>query len=279
MFIGYPTPRRVVPIRLIIPNLLTTIGLCSGLASVHFSLTGDWDRALMAVGIAAFFDLLDGRMARLLRATTPFGAVYDSLADFLSFGVAPAILLYQWMLLPQDVWGLAAMLVFVLCAALRLARFTAGVRLERMPVRAHGAVAGTSRFFVGLPTPAAAAAVLIWPMLAASRVRALQWHAPPWLVIVFTLLIAALMVSRLPMFSCRRFRVPRRMVVPLLVAAGLIVAMAARDLWLTVAVLTLGYLCTLPLSVWAYRRASARESGPGRVAPVEVREASALQDR
>src|SRR5579862_5577676 len=116
VFIGYPHRRRAVPFRLLLPSLITTIALCSGLASIHFSLKASalrgfggpevvnpevdrrWEKALACIFLAAFFDMLDGRAARLLRAQSPFGAVLDSLSDFLCFGVAPALLLHQWTL-------------------------------------------------------------------------------------------------------------------------------------------------------------------------------------
>src|SRR3954453_6143427 len=139
MFIAPRSRKRAIPLRMIIPNLLTTVALCSGLASIHYSLKHDWDRALMAVGVAVIFDMLDGRAARLLRAASPFGAIMDSLSDFLSFGVAPGILLHQWMLSrypligENDVFVLAALMTFVLCSALRLARFTANVKPQPKP--------------------------------------------------------------------------------------------------------------------------------------------------
>lgn len=236
-----------VPVRRLVPNFLTTVALCSGLASIHFALKDppDWHRALTAIGIAAVFDVLDGRAARLLRATSRFGAVLDSLSDFLSFGVAPALLLYQWKLKDTDVFGLAALVVFVLCAALRLARFTS---MPRTPVRA----APLAKFFVGLPSPAAAGAVLIPLMVWASKTT--NAAAPEWVVVAWTIIVGVLMVSRMPMYSIKTVRIQRRQAVPLLVLAGLLVVVAARDTWLSVSFLAGAYLLTIPLSATQFAR-------------------------
>ena len=127
MFINYPHTKSTVPLRIVVPNLFTTVAMCCGLASIHYTLKQDWDRAMFAVILSAVFDSLDGRAARLLKVTSPFGEVLDSLADFLSFGIAPAMLLHQWMLRDQE-FGLLAVTIFVLCSAMRLARFTAAAR-------------------------------------------------------------------------------------------------------------------------------------------------------
>lgn len=298
MFIKYPHGKQGVPIRHVVPNFITTTSLCCGLASIHFSLLQDWDRAILAVILAAVFDGLDGRAARLLKATSPFGAVLDSLADFLSFGVAPAILLHQLILKDDKVFGLAAAMMFVLCSALRLARFTAGVKPMRAPgetptgeeLRAS-LLSGT--FFTGLPTPAAAAAVLVPPMLLYSTyfgghvreffgvtlraalpgerpgvlsdvsrtadqlsVPASSWIV--WTVILYTGLIAFMMVSRLPMFSFKKLRIRKTSFVPLMLTAGLIVVLGARDTWLAVSLLAVGYLLSLPLSILRYREIMSR---------------------
>jgi CDP-diacylglycerol--serine O-phosphatidyltransferase len=231
VFIGYPSRKRSVPIRVLVPNLLTTLALCAGLASIHFSLkaasfTTDphtvsdkmdrlWEKAMACIFLAAVFDLLDGFAARVLKVQSPFGAVLDSLSDFLSFGIAPALLLHQWSLsecsiqirsqvYKLDPLGLIAVMTFVLCSALRLARFTAAARAVKLPPgvtpppepRPHHWRPG---FFVGMPTPAAAGAVLIPPMLAVSTFP--HYPTPDWLVILFTFMVALLMIGRQPMFS------------------------------------------------------------------------------
>lgn len=245
---------RVVPLRKIVPSAITTSSLCCGLASIHFSLGGDFDRALLAVAISAVFDTFDGLAARLLHAQSRFGAVLDSLADLVCFGVAPALLLHQWMGRGADpVLALAALLVFVLCSALRLARFTSAPSGGKV----HPALA---KYFVGMPTPAAAACALIPVMLEQSRVlhaRYEEFGVPGWLVVGNTFLISWLMISRVPMFALKHVRVKPRHVPVVLVVVGLIVVAISRDAWLAVAFLAGAYLLTLPWSVMGYRKARA----------------------
>ncbi len=254
---------RGVPLRYVIPNLMTTISLCCGMASLHFSIKQDWDRALQAIALAAVFDLLDGRFARILRTTSRFGAVLDSLADFLSFGVAPAILLYLWMLNGVDVLGLGAVMTFALCSALRLARYTsmvptkAGAEAPTDPVRLV-----SREYFVGMPTPAAAGAVCVPVMLDVSK--SFEWKWPAWTVVALTLGVALLMVSRRPMFSLKRVRVRRGLVVPLLVVVGFMVVLTVKDPWLTCTAIAGGYLASLPVSMVTHHRAVTRAAG-GRV--------------
>ncbi len=305
VFIGYPHRKRAVPFRLLLPSLITTVALCSGLASIHFSLKASaeraseaathalelvrngsqaaviadlpdspgvdrlWEKALACIFLAAVFDMLDGRAARLLRAQSPFGAVLDSLSDFLCFGVAPGLLLHQWTLSEMtvlgykaDALGLAAVITYVLCAALRLARFTAAARVvkpapgvplasEPRPPAPHA-----THFFVGLPSPAAAGSVLIPPMLAVASYP--HYPTPDWLVVLFTFLIAGLMVGRQHMFSFKKIRVPRRLVVPCLVVVGLVVVAIAKFPFLTISCLCGGYLLLTPLSIATQRRMAAQ---------------------
>ncbi len=260
---------RAVPVRYLIPNLLTTAALCCGLAALHFAIREDWNRALLGIGMSALFDALDGRMARLLRVSSRFGAVLDSLSDFLSFGVAPAILIHLWMH-GKHAAGLderlllLAVSAFALCAALRLARFTSSIPAS-IPVSMASGVTPKAppsplagRFFTGMPTPAAAGCVLIPVMLDQSRT--FDWKLPAWTVIGWAFLIAWLMISRVPMFSFKKVKVRRALIPPLLLIVGLTVASLALDTWLTFTGVCAVYMLLIPVSVWSYHRA-AKESG------------------
>lgn len=244
-------------VRRLLPNLLTTVSLCSGLASLDFSIRGEWGAAIVAIAFAALFDALDGLAARLLKAQSRFGEVLDSLSDFLSFGVAPAALLHLWLLKGADVFGLAAAMTYALCAALRLARFTAEASARPLP--APGQKAKPSRYFTGMPSPAAAGAALVPPMIELSPI--IKWSPPQWLVVVYTFAIGLLMISRLPMFSIKAVRVRRSLRLFVLVGVGLLVAVARRDFFLAGVIVAGGYLLTLPLSVWMKTRERRLENG------------------
>lgn len=232
-----------VPIWALIPNLITTIALSCGLASIYFSMQGKFEHAMAAIILSGIFDVLDGRAARMLKASSKFGAVLDSLSDFLSFGVAPAVLLLQRDLVKEDALGLAAAMTYAICAAVRLARFTSAATVPAKP-DAPGAV-----FFTGMPSPAAAGAALIPPMLMASEtLKSLEITIKPGLVAAHMIVIGLFMISRLPMFSIKKIRISRGLIAPLLVVLGLIVASAVKDVWLTTAGLSMFYLLLIPVA-------------------------------
>ncbi len=255
--------RQHIPFRQVVPSAITTSSLCAGLVSLHFSIQGDYDRALFAIAFAAVLDTFDGLAARLLKAQTSFGAVLDSLADLVCFGVAPALLLHQWMGKAPGVdpaFKLGALLVFVLCSALRLARFTAA------PSKPPSNPA-LGKFFTGMPTPAAAACALVPPMLDQSKLFTAT--LPTWAVVLNTFVIAWLMISRTPMYALKHVRVKRQHVPVLLVLLAVAVVGLIRDTWLTLSAITMIYLATLPLSVLAYRRAKANPAPLPQTTPVQ----------
>lgn len=271
MFLRLGPKRKEVPIAALVPNMVTTLALCSGLASLHFILSERWTHALFAILAAAIFDVLDGGAARLLRVSSKFGAVLDSLSDFLAFGVAPAMLLHQWILIPKttkviDTLSLVAVMVYAVCAALRLARFTSSLA---PPQAATNKPAGKHRvrvFFVGMPTPAAAGAVLVPAYLQASATsgRLSQYNVPEipeWLVAIYTLIIALLMVSRIPMFALKGLKISRHIVAPVMVVLAVVAVLLIKETWLTLAGLSTAYVATIPLAMWAQRRQKAAEVG------------------
>ncbi|MFZ2874661.1 MAG: CDP-alcohol phosphatidyltransferase family protein [Phycisphaerales bacterium] len=239
MFLKLGPRKREFRAAALIPNILTTLALCSGLLALHYTLKENTERAMAAVVIAGVFDALDGRAARLLRVTSTFGAVLDSLSDFLAFGVAPAFIVHQWLGGPGSKmfggFALAAALCYALCTALRLARFTSGPSKSEKGVEKH---------FEGMPSPAAAGAVLVPPMLAHSSV--VSWTAPPWAVIIWTFTVAALMICRVPMFSLKAVMLGRRAVAPVLVLVGIGVVGMVRDAWLTLVCLSGLYVASIP---------------------------------
>ncbi|XSG83600.1 MAG: CDP-diacylglycerol--serine O-phosphatidyltransferase [Methyloligella sp. ZOD6] len=238
-------PRGQVPIRVLVPNFFTLLGLCAGLTAIRMAIEGRWDVAVAALVFAAFLDGIDGRLARLLKASTRFGAELDSLADFVNFGVAPAIIMFSWALEDLRGMGWIAVLVFAVCAALRLARFNAALDDPNQP-------AWKSAYFVGVPAPAGAI-ILLLPLY----LQDLGLHLPSLtpLVLFYTIAIGLLMVSRVPTFSGKLIgqRISREYVLPLFVLGALFVALLLTYPSLTLSVGSLFYLALLPVSFQRYR--------------------------
>ena len=238
--------RGQVPVRVLIPNIFTLLGLCAGLTAIRMAIEHRWDIAVAALVFAAFLDGIDGRIARLLKASSRFGAELDSLADFVNFGVAPAIIMFNWALDDLRSLGWIAVLVFAVCAALRLARFNAA--LESPDVAAW-----KSSYFVGVPAPAGAL-VLLLPIYA----QDLGLHLPSLtpLIFFYTLAIALLMVSRVPTFSGKLIgqKIAREHVLPVFVLAAGFVGVLLTYPALTLAVGSLAYLAMIPVGAYRYYR-------------------------
>src|ERR1700680_1719884 len=187
-----------------VPNVLTLLALCAGMTAIRFAVNGELQYAVFAIIAAGIFDGLDGRLARLLQATSQFGAELDSLADFVSFGVAPAAVLYLWTMATLHSIGWAIVLFFAVCCALRLARFNTQLAAEPAPWAAH--------FFRGAPAPAGAGLVML-PMFIGFEWG--DWVArSPYLNAVWISGVALLMVSTVPTVSLKRIRIPHDFVIP-----------------------------------------------------------------
>ncbi|WP_298724311.1 CDP-diacylglycerol--serine O-phosphatidyltransferase [uncultured Ferrovibrio sp.] len=242
-------PKRVgkLPLNTLAPNILTIVALCSGLTAIRFALVGQWKFAIGAIAVAALFDMLDGRVARLLKGASKFGAELDSLSDFLCFGVAPAIILYFWSLheLGSGNTGWLVVLAFSVCTALRLARFNTALDDPDKPQ-------WTGSFFTGVPAPAGAGLALVFLIL--SQEIDSDVFRSPALNALWLLLIGGLMISRVPTFSFKRVRVGREYVGLILLATGLLVAGLLNQPWYTLGAMLLAYLISIPFSVRAHER-------------------------
>jgi CDP-diacylglycerol--serine O-phosphatidyltransferase len=227
----------------LLPNAITVLALCSGLSAVQFALADRFELSVMAITAAAVLDSLDGRIARLLDATSKMGAELDSLADCVSFGVSPALLLFVWRMEGNRL-GWIVTLVFVVCAALRLARFNTLLDDTEQPPYAK-------EFFVGVPAPAAAL-VAVLPLLAELQFGPGPWSSPV-VVGVWMVLVAALMISRLPTLSMKTIRVPPQFIAPLLVLVGLTAAMLITVPFLAIMIAMAIYLIQVPYAVYRYR--------------------------
>jgi len=245
---------RSLPFNVIIPNMLTLFALCAGVTSIRFGIEERWERAVIALLIAAILDGLDGRIARLLRGTSKFGAELDSLSDMVCFGVAPALIMYQFAMHGSAGIGWAVCLGYAACMALRLARFNTMIGDPDKP-------AWATNYFTGVPAPAAAFLVLVPLILSVEFEHGIFSHA----LVVGTFLIGVsfLMVSRIPTFAFKKGRIPVQGVLPLLLCIVVLAGFLVSQPWLTLAGLGLIYLGSIPFSVLAYRRRAAAEAVNG----------------
>ena len=252
-----PPPRRrrfkAIPVRTLLPNLITLLALCAGLTSIRLAVENKLDFALAAIVFAALLDGVDGRIARMLKGTSRFGAELDSLADFVNFGVAPALILYFWGLHELKSAGWIVALVFAICAGLRLARFNVMIDDPNKP-------AWAGNFFTGIPAPAGAITVLLPIYLNFLGVS--NGLVMVWLTFFYTLAIALLMVSRLPVFSGKRVgkRVPPEMVLPVFVVVVLFFALLISYPWEVLTLGSLAYLACLPLGWLSYREYQRKDA-------------------
>ncbi len=238
---------RKVPLRIVLPNLITLLALCLGLTAIRFAVEGSFEKAVFAVIAAAVFDGLDGRLARALKGTTRFGAELDSLADFVAFGVAPALTLYFWNLHLIKSLGWFAAMVFAIACALRLARFNVGLDDPNKP-------AWASHFFTGMPAPAGAVVALLPLYLYLSALGMPTERSAVPLEIVYVLLIAALMASPLPHFSGKSIsRIPRERVILVLFGVAVVVLLLATFPMEMLAALSLCYIALIPFSIRLHR--------------------------
>ncbi|MFA5949878.1 MAG: phosphatidylcholine/phosphatidylserine synthase [Hyphomicrobium sp.] len=237
-----------IPVRMMVPNFFTLLGLCAGLSSIRMSIEGRYDFALAAIVFAALLDGIDGRIARLLKASSRFGAELDSLADFVNFGVAPAIMIFTWGLGEQKSLGWIAVMLFALASALRLARFNATLDEDRPKWQAN--------YFLGIPTPAAAIIVLLPIYLSHLGLDLRQNVWALNLVLVYTIMVGVMMVSIIPTYSGKLLgeRIGREWVLPLFILAMSAVAYLVTYPYATLAIATLGYLAAIPLSWKRFRQ-------------------------
>lgn len=225
-----------------LPNALTTLALCAGMNAIRFAVQGRWQAAVIAILVAAIFDTLDGRTARLLNAQSKFGAELDSLSDIVCFGVAPAILLYLWCLHQAANFGWLATLSFSICAALRLARF-------------NTTLAGTTTrnvkaaYFIGVPTPAGAG-IAILPLMIDFEVGGSPLADHPYLISIWIMGTALSMVSRLPTPSLSGIRIRPKLRLPLLAVIGIAAGALVDMPWATLITIATLYLASLPYYAW-----------------------------
>jgi CDP-diacylglycerol--serine O-phosphatidyltransferase len=251
-------PGRGIPFRALAPNAITALALCFGLTGVRFAIGGEWDKALGSIIVAGVLDGLDGRVARLLRANSKFGAELDSLSDNIAFGTAPALILYLWSLQDAPKFGWVAALALAVTCALRLARFNARIDAGPQPHKEAG-------FNTGVPAPAGAGLVFVpiylWLITGSELVRA--WY----LVMPWTIFIAVLMISSVPTYSWTSIRIRREWRLFSLAGVALLGAALLTVPWITLLTVSLVYLAFIPFSIASYARVKRRRATPDGRAP------------
>ena len=263
-----------VPLRAIVPNLVTSLAACAGITSVSLSSEGRFQEALWALLVACICDGVDGRIARLLNASSKLGAELDSLADFVNFGVAPAMFMYFWMTggpshtladgtivaRPFIRLVLGCALYYAMCDCFRLARFNTMLEQETAPYWKH--------FFTGVPAPGGCWMVLT-PAILSLALDAEGMHPAfamflqnPWTGVFTLLFVGSLMASRLPTISLKHLHVSKGALPFVLAGLLLLIALLVSNFWLTLGVIGIGYVLTVPLSCWFFLRARARHLSP-----------------
>jgi CDP-diacylglycerol--serine O-phosphatidyltransferase len=240
-----------IPVRLLIPNMFTVLSLCAGLTAIRMAIELRFEMAIALVVVAAMLDGVDGRVARALKAQSKFGAELDSLADFVNFGVAPAVIIFIWGLGPLKGPGWITSLAFALALGLRLARFNTMLDVERPKWQ--------SNYFTGMPAPACAITVLL--PLYIDFLGVIDVRAWPVLIALYMLAIGTLAVSTIPTFSGKLLgeRIPREFVLPVFLGMAALVGFLVTYPYGTLMLLTLVYLGTIPM---AYRRYARRMQEP-----------------
>ena len=257
-----PANRQGISLRAVVPNAVTALALCFGLTGIRFAISaagydphpGDWERAIGAIIIAAMLDGIDGRIARLLKAESRFGAELDSLSDVIAFGVSPAIIMYLWSLQNFPKFGWICALAIAVCCALRLARFNAAIDAEDQPHKSAG-------FLTGVPAPAGAGIAFLplylW-LVTENELFRNPAIVAPWIVFV-----AILMISNVATFSWGSIRLRRHIRLEAILLLALLGTALFSEPWITLIVIAVGYIAMIPFSVRSYAKVkAARQAQP-----------------
>ncbi|WP_246135253.1 CDP-alcohol phosphatidyltransferase family protein [Novosphingobium sediminis] len=252
---------RGLTLRALVPNAITSAALCSGLTGIRFAIGGDFHSAVLAVMLAGVLDGIDGRVARLMKAQSRFGAELDSLSDAIAFGVGPALILYLWSLSSVPRYGWFAALALAVCCALRLARFNASIDLPGQPHKSAG-------FMTGVPAPVGAA--LAFLPLYLWFASGLEEFRQPIVVGPWALLIAFLMISNLPTLGWGALRPRRAIRLEVIALSGMITVALLTEPWLTLVGICALYLALMPVGVWRYRRIRLQRANANPLKPEQA---------
>lgn len=245
-----PEKRNHLPVSWLIPNMVTALALCCGLTAIKFAISEKWENAFLFIFAAIILDGMDGRLARMLKASSTFGAQLDSLSDFLSFGVAPPLVLYLWTLSDFKGFGWGVVLIYTVCCALRLARFNTAL-FDRKDVN-------SDKFFTGVPAPVGAALALL-PMALSFQFEK-EMLSDNFIVTGNLLLVGLLMASRIPTLSIKKIKIRVDMAIPAMIAAALMIIMIIIEPWATVITLTAIYYLSIPYTIYQASRTRGLEN-------------------
>lgn len=242
---------RVLPISRLFPNVITIMAICFGFTSISYGIKQEWDVAAVFIIIAGFLDVVDGRLARYLKASSNFGAQLDSLADFINFGIAPALITYLWCLHEVKIKGLgwALALSYVICTAIRLARFNSDLVELDKPDWKEG-------FFTGIPSPAGAYLVVM-PMMLSFEFDIID-YINPIAMGVYILAIGIMMASIVPTFATKKLIIKKEYISLILVSIGGLIGLIIVKPWIILPALGIAYLCSIPFSIRSFRRLSKK---------------------
>jgi len=242
------------PLRSLVPNAITVLAICAGMSAMRFAILGKWEEAVLAILVAGVLDGLDGRMARLLKGTSKFGAELDSLSDIVSFGVAPAVIMYTWVL--KDIKGVGWLLalIYTTSMALRLARFNTMTEDENANKEEQ------RDFFSGIPAPAAAG-LAVWPMML-YFLTDLDVFRNPIFCVIYLGVVAALTVSNVPTFSFKKLSIKRDHVLFYLLGISIFATLLVTHIWETMSVVALIYMVTIPLAIRSHRKRFGNSNTP-----------------
>lgn len=257
-----PRKKRSFPVSYLFPNIITLAGLCAGLSAIRFAMLERWEMAVAFLIIAAIIDGMDGRLARMLNATSTFGANLDSLADFVSFGVAPVMVMYLWQLHEVRGLGWLVVLFFAVCMCLRLARFNTRIFDPK-----EDETDDPDDFFTGVPAPAGAM-LSILPMVVSFQFGDViydSWHFHqeylPHMCVAYVAVIALMLVSTIPTFSAKKFKIRSNMAGPIMVFSGLLIAGWIIETWLAFIFSALLYFALIPVTVMQQRKLRKEKQG------------------
>lgn len=243
------TMAKQFPISSLFPNMVTIIGLCFGMTAIKYALEGRWEVSVGLLVISAFIDGMDGRLARMLNASSKFGAELDSLTDFINFGVAPALILYSWSLgdFPIKGVGWAIALIYTICCGFRLARYNSSIT--------HHNDNFSRNFFLGIPAPCGAGLILI-PIMLSFKLQILLFKETPIYLALYVLTIAVLMASQIPTISLRNLRINNKLIFPALILITIFIVSLIIEPWVVLPLMGVGYVMTIPISVFMFYSSS-----------------------